>query len=348
MNREYISNRWHIAKYARLWAMERYRSLCGCDYSSLPKEMKKALTTIATSVLLGSLAHSADFLQNLSHQPPAGFEKARRPISNPTLFDLALPTSNLHPIYVHHNLPSAVSAAAGGTIPLGGDLDVYALQFEIALSDRLSIVASKDGYIDINDTTLNGAGYDNGFANLGAGVKYAFILDPQSGTAMSGTATLELPTGNSDVFQGEGDGSINLIVYGLKLMDEWQFAGAIGAQVPFSDDQAANIFVSAHASYEVHPCFIPLVELNWFHVLDSGNGSLFPGVSNGINFEGSDFFNLGGVGAGDNRDMVTVAVGFRSRITETVQAGIAYELPLTNEENTLWDNRFTLDVVWTF
>lgn len=215
--------------------------------------MKHIIAILATSAAIGSLASAGDFLQSLSHKAPEGFEKARRPISNPTLFDLALPTSNIHPIYVHHNLPGSVSSVGGGAVPLGGDLDVYALQFEIALSDRLSIVATKDGYIDINDNTLNALGFDSGFANLGGGLKYAFILDPDSGTAVSGSATIELPTGNSDVFQGQGDGAINLILSGLKLYDDWQFAGAIGTQIPFSDEQATNIFVSAHVSYEVTP-----------------------------------------------------------------------------------------------
>lgn len=311
--------------------------------------MKSIIATLATSAVLGSLASAGDFLKSLPQQAPEGFENARRPITNPTLFDLALPTTNIRPIYAHHNLPGSVSTAGGGTVPLGGDLDVYALQFEIALSERLSIVATKDGYIDINDNTLNGAGYGNGFANLGGGLKYAFLLDPATGTALSGSATLELPTGDSEVFQGEGDGAINLILSGLKLHDDWQFAGAVGTQIPFSDEQATNLFVSAHASYEVNKWFIPLVELNWFHVVNAGDGgNLFPGVSNAINFEGSDFFNLGAAGAGENRDLVTAAVGFRSRITESVTAGAAYEIPVTKDEQSLWEDRVTLDLIWTF
>jgi len=75
---------------------------------------------------------------------------------NPTLFDLALPGTSLHPIFLYHNLPSQVTLANnGGTVPLGGDVQLYALQFEIALNERLSIVATKDGYVDMN--------YDNTF-----------------------------------------------------------------------------------------------------------------------------------------------------------------------------------------
>lgn len=283
-----------------------------------------------------------------------GFEQARRPISNPTLFDLALPTSNLHPFFLYHNLPSDVTLAnGGGKFPLGGDVQLYALQFEIALNERFSIVATKDGYVDMN--------FDNpaisdqsGFANLGGGVKYAFILDPVSQTAVSGTLTCEFPTGNSDVLQGEGDGVVNLILNGLKLVDAWQFAGSGGFLIPISDEQSTSSFLSAHVSYETCPWFIPLVELNWFHVLDAGDGTgNFPDYLGGklpaaINFEGGDLFNLGTVNAGEERDLVTAAIGFRSRIWDCLNVGFAYELPLTDEESSLMEDRFTLDLVWTF
>jgi hypothetical protein len=281
-----------------------------------------------------------------------GFAQARRPISNPTLFDLALPGTNVHPIFIYHGLPNKITTVGGDSADLGGDVEVYALQFEIALNDRLSIVATKDGYVDMNyDETLED---QSGFANLGAGLKYAFIRDDASRTALSGTMTFEIPTGNSDVFQGEGDGAVNLILNGLKLIDDWQFAGSIGAQIPFSDEQSTMGFLSAHASYEVCTWFIPLVEVNWFHVLDAGNGTgNYPSQVNGnvpavIEFEGGDVFNLGAVNSTANRDFVTAAFGFRSRLTDAVNVGAAYEIPLTDEEDSVMEERVTIDLIWNF
>lgn len=264
--------------------------------------MNPSLTALGALGLLGSFAIAGSVaVDPIIPAPTAtadGFAQARRPISNPTLFDLALPGTNLHPIFLYHNLPSQVTLAnGGGRFALGGDVQLYALQFEIALNERLSIVATKDGYADMN--------FDNpaisdqeGFANLGGGLKYAFLLDPISRTALSGTLTVELPTGNSDVFQGEGDGAVNLILNGLKLVDDWQFASSAGLQIPISDEQSTNAFVSAHASYEICSWFIPLVEVNWFHVLDAGDGrGNYPAYLGGalpgaINFEGGDLFNL--------------------------------------------------------
>ena len=316
--------------------------------------MKLPATIAATFGLLHSATLAGPtILTGIS--PPAtnsGFEQARRPISNPTLFDLALPTTNLHPIFLHHVLPDQITAG-GGKVPFGGDVQLYALQLEYALSERLSIVATKDGYVDMNFD--NPAFTDSdGFANLGGGLKYAFLLDPISRTALSGSLTFEFPTGNSDVLQGEGDGLANVIFSGLKLVDDWQFAGGAGLQIPFSDEQATTGWLSAHASYEVSKWFIPLVEINWFHVLDEGNGTgnfggqLGGGIPGAVQFEGGDLFNLGATNASDNPDFVSAAVGFRSRLTDAVTAGFAYEVPLTDEDDSLMKERFTLDLTWKF
>lgn len=279
------------------------------------------------------------------------FADARRPISNPTLFDLALPTTNIHPIFLHHRLPGSLNTQAG-QLGVGGDVQLYALQFEIALNERLSIVATKDGYVDFN---ANGALKDeSGFANLGAGLKYAFLYDPANRTVASATATVELPTGNSDVLQGEGDGLINLILSGVKLKEDWQFAGAAGLQLPFGGEQSTQGWMSAHASYEVCDLFIPLVELNWYHVLDPGDGrgnfagQALGGVPGIVRFEGGDLFNLGGVNSNQSRDQATVAFGFRSQLSESVDVGCAYEIPLTPDDDSVIKDRVTLDLIWKF
>ena len=319
--------------------------------SPLPPTILPCLLGLMTvTSQAGSVA--PDICQPSQVASSTGFESARRPISNPTLFDLALPTTNIHPIFISHALPDRINTTAG-SLPIGGDVQVYALQFEYALSDRLSIVATKDGYVDVNPDS-NVLSNQEGFANLGAGVKYAFLLDPVKQTAVSGSLTFEIPTGNSDVFQGEGDGMANLIISGLKLQDAWQFAAGAGLQAPFSDAQSFNSWVSTHVSYEVCKYFIPLVELNWFHVLDEGDGGNRFGaqaagaVPSVVKFEGGDFFNLGASHADDNADFVTLAAGFRSRLTDRVDMGAAYELPLTGESDSLMDYRITVDLNWKF
>ncbi len=317
--------------------------------------MKPTLTVAALVAALATTA-SASLISVEPGGPvmdTGGFATARRPISNPTLFDLALPTTNVHPIFLHHNLPERV-AVPGGTVPMGGNVQVYALQFEIAFNERLSLVATKDGYVDIDAGTNPLWSDDSGFANLGAGLKYAFIYDPANALAVSGTATVEVPTGNHDVFQGEGDGALNLIVSGLKMFDDLQLAGGAGVKIPFDGQMAMTSFMSGHISYEIVPWFIPLVEINWHHVLDPGDGtpSFFTQAGGAVPlvaaFEGHDLLNFGAVNSFHNRDLVTAAFGFRSRITDSIDLGAAYEIPLTSEEKGIIDDRLTLDLIWTF
>lgn len=278
---------------------------------------------------------------------------ARRPMTNPTLFDLALPTTNIHPIAMFHRLPDRVNTTLG-SLSMGGDVEVYAVQLEWALTERFSLVATKDGYVRIDPDTTPLWSKQSGFANLAGGVKYAFLLDPQAGRALSGTATYEAPTGNRDVFQGAGDGSVNLILSGLQMAGPWQVAAGAGLSLAVSNEQSTSGWLSAHASYEVSRWFIPLVEVNWFHVLSAGDGGknfdaqasgLVPGVAE---FEGGDLLNFGAVNAGANRDFVSAAVGFRTRLCQTADCGVAYEVPLTNEHDGVMQDRLTFDLVWRF
>ncbi|HEY8991348.1 MAG TPA: hypothetical protein VIM46_05190 [Luteolibacter sp.] len=309
----------------------------------------------ALLALAASTALAGTTAPEITQPAPAagGFENARRPISNPTLFDLALPTTNIHPIVMFQRLPDYVNTTLG-PVPMGGDVQVYALQFEVALSERLSLVATKDGYVDIHADTQPLWSDQSGFANLGAGLKYAFLYDPATSTAVSGTATFELPTGNHDVFQGEGDGAVNLIVSGLKLWDKFQLAGAAGAHLEFDSQLSSSSFVSAHASYEVCRWFIPLVEVNWHHLLDAGDGrpnyfsqagGLVPAIAS---FEGGDLLNFGAANATRNRDLVTAAIGARARVTDSVDLGLAYEIPLTDDNDGIMQDRVTLDLLWRF
>ena len=281
------------------------------------------------------------------------FAAARRPMTNPTLFDLALPTTNIHAIAMFHRLPDTVNTTIG-SLGMGGDVEVYAVQLEWALNERFSLVATKDGYVKIDPDTTPLWSKQSGFANLGGGVKYAFLLDPQAGRALSGTATYEAPTGNRDVFQGSGDGSVNLILSGLQMAGRWQFSAGGGVSLAVSDEQSTSGWLSAHASYEVSPWFIPLVEVNWFHVLSAGEGGKnFDSQAGGAvpivaEFEGGDLLNFGAANAGDNRDFVSAAVGFRSRLCKAVDCGVAYEVPLTNEHDGVMKDRLTFDLVWRF
>ena len=280
------------------------------------------------------------------------FDSAIRPITNPTLFDLAVPRTQLHPIFMHQSLSSSVNTMLGD-LDVDGDFQLYALQLEYALSDTFSLIAMKDGYIDLNpDSTLSD---ETGFANLAAGFKWAFLYDPAERFALSLSTQVELPTGNSDVFQGTGDGAIIPSLSLLKLYDRFQFAETLGFHLPFDrDEEATTMFFSAHLSYALTDRIFPLVEFNYFHVLDDGDGGrrfndqvggAVPAVAR---FEGGDLINLGSSHASSNRSLATLGLGLRFRATDHIDLGAAYEFPLTDEEDNLMDSRITVDLVYRF
>ena len=144
------------------------------------------------------------------------------------------------------------------------------------------------------------------------------------------------------------------MVSGLKLIDNWQFASGLGFQIPFSDEQSTEGWLSAHVSYEVCKWFIPLVELNWFHVLDAGNGTgnypsqvggLVPAV---VEFEGATF----STSVPSTRTKTAISSPPRSASARASPTPSTWA-PLTrfrspNESDSLMESRVTVDLVWKF
>lgn len=273
----------------------------------------------------------------------------RRPITNPTLFDTALPQTKAHAIVMYQNHPDFVQTTLG-RLPVGGDLQLYALQLELALNERFSLVASKDGYIEFQpDATFS---QTSGWANLAAGAKYAWLYKPECGVASSLQLIYEIPSGDRDVWQGEGDGQfIPSLFFLKKFCNGLQYSNAAGFKLPVDDDAESTMFyTSHHVSFPLNDWLSPVVELNWFHVIDPGDGGArfrnqvggaVPGVAQ---FEGGDLINLGALNADDNEDLVTLGLGLRAAVSCSTDLGFAWEFPLTEEEANLMEDRFTVDL----
>jgi opacity protein-like surface antigen len=135
----------------------------------------------------------------------------------------------------------------------------------------------------------------------------------------------------------------------LKLWDRLQFAGNLGFKIPFdSSAESTTSHLNAHFSYAVTDRFRPLVEMNYFRVLSAGDGGSCFGDQVGgavpcvATFEGGDLINFGASNA-SSTDLVTIGAGFRYRLTDNIDLGAAYEIPLTEEEENLMESRITLD-----
>lgn len=270
-----------------------------------------------------------------------------RPISSPVLVDSPETGTTVHPLFIYQSHPDKVSTTAG-KVPVGGDLYVYAAQVEYAFNKDLSLIAVKDGYIDFNpDKTLS---EEEGFADLAAGLKYVFQRG--NGLVASAKVVAELPTGNDDVWQGNGDGAIDPAVAVVKKIGKLQVQGTVGYIQPINDERSASYYDSWHVSYEIAPGLFPLVELNHMHVTDPGDGGkrfdsqAAGGVPSIAQFEGGDLVNLGASNADENPDFVSLALGARYAAGKNVDVGVAYELPLTDKEDSLMEYRLTADLIW--
>lgn len=313
--------------------------------------IKKISTTVCTTGILACTALMAP-------QPGSAENLAdySMPVSNPIYNGDARNVTMVRPIMLFQSLPDQVEIYSNGKITdlnLGGDVRGMALQFSYAFNERWSLVAVKDGYVDCDpDHTLSD---HSGWADIAGGVQYSFVYDPAHNFIMTGRLVYESTSGDSDVFQGNGDGNVAPAVLFLKGWDALQFSGTVGLVLPFdSDEENTLLYDSWNLSYAVTDWFRPLIELNHFHVLNSGDRSLadYHGAESDLvaaiaTFNGCDIINLGGEHNDGHKDLVTLAFGSRFRINKWLDIGAAYEIPLTYDNATLLDDRFTVDAVFT-
>ena len=252
------------------------------------------------------------------------------PVTNPIFFEDPAIRSEVRPIFMHHGIDS-------GFVTGGGDVNVYALQLRYAVNDRLAIIATKDGYIDIS--LDNGADL-SGWGDLSAGIKYSLIDDRANQFILTGGFTFELPTGSKEVFQGNGDGEVNLFLSAAKGWNKFHLTANAGVRLPLDGDEESSILhYSLMADYKVSRWFHPFVTLNGITVLDEGNR--MP-----LTTEGYDLINFGSVAA-DGETQIVLGGGFRSHLTDTLDFGIAWEEAVTSPHG-LFDDRLTVDFCWKF
>lgn len=244
------------------------------------------------------------------------------PMTNPVFFEDPRNLTEARFIFLQHKVP--LSAA-------GGDIQLYALQLRAALTERLSLIATKDGYIVSSNPLI-----DDGWADVSLGLKYLLYSDPANQVLASGGVVYELPVGSQRAAQGNGDGTFDLFLTGGALLcRDTHWIGAGGFVLP-TDDNAESTwcYISNHFDYEFYERWYSLVEVNWYHWLESGNNGI-PGI------EGGDLFNFGSTGVAGN-DIVTGAFGVKFKPTSNQEIGVCWELPLTERRDVL-ENRITFD-----
>ena len=257
------------------------------------------------------------------------FEGFINPVSNPVFAKDPRSSTWARLLFVNNNFP--------GSHPFGGgNAQVYAMQLNVALTERLTLTADKDGYASISPR--NGAN-TNGWLNLGAGLKYTLIRDVENQFLFTAGLMYEVPTGEEDAFQNHGGGHFTPFVsWGKQLGEHWHVVGNHGFNFGANQSQSSNFFYhQLHIDREIGGWFYPLVEFNWFQYTAGGDR-----LPNAVG-EGDGLLNLG------TRDMrgkqlFTTAVGAKVKCGEHMYLGGAYEFALS-EYKGLLNNRVTVDLV---
>lgn len=248
------------------------------------------------------------------------------PMTNPLYFEDPRNLTEARFIYAHHDLPGTLG---------GGDLDIVALQVRVKITERLSIVANKDGFIFAGSD----APLDDGWADVGAGAKYLLYSDPELQQLVSAGLTFEIPGGSTRSLQGNGDGKFNLFLTGgAQLGDSYHWISAAGVRLPSNNAEETQMcYWSNHLDKQLRwNGWYVFTELNWYHYLSSGQGGI-PGIG------GLDFFNFGSTDVA-GEDVVSAAFGLKYKPTVLSEVGIAYEIPVTDNRDVLQD-RLTFDVI---
>lgn len=249
------------------------------------------------------------------------------PMTNPTYFEDPRQLSEVRFIFVNHELPVILGNPAGR-------IQLYAAQIRVRLTERLSLIAVKDGYIVSQSPLL-----DDGWADLSAGLKYSLYRDAQAGQLVSVGARFEVPTGMARSLQRNGDGVLDVFLSGgTRIGQSGHWLSASGFILPMdSQDENQIWYWSNHLDKRIRGTNLyALTELNWYNYLN--NASAF-----GVPLEGGDLFNLGSVGVEGN-NLVTNAYGLKYKPNRHLESGVAYEIPLTERKGIL-ENRLTVDLI---
>lgn len=291
----------------------------------------KQLSLVSLSlVALGSFLNAADgfVLFGDDVAKPAPEQKFVRPLTGPYFHEDAFVTTDVRAWYVQHNFDSDT---------IGGDVTVAALQVRMALTESLQLVAYKDGYTEFDDAAI--LGDNDGFNDIGAGIKWAFIQDWENNFHMAAGIGYEFSLGDEDVLQDTNE--LRLWLSWAKGFDKLHL-GATANLILSEDDNdgfAGNsdmITIHLHADYYLTDWLSPVVELNGYLAQDAAPALPISGV------------DAGSLPGGEENDTYTIAVGAEVRpFGENLGIRLAYETELTDNVS-LFGDRWTLSAVYEF
>ncbi len=177
------------------------------------------------------------------------------PLANPLFNETPYITTEIRPLYLYTELPDDF-------LTTGGNIHIAAAEIRVALTERLGIIATSDGFADANFEAV--LPDDNGFVNLSLGFKYAVHSSPQDQSIVSIGVEYEAPTGTVETggisLEGDGDGFVDIFVTGAKAYEKLGLQGSVGVNLAVDDDHNTSmVHYSLHADYEIMPNFFPMI-----------------------------------------------------------------------------------------
>lgn len=259
-----------------------------------------------------------------------GFEHFYDPIGQPIYFESPFVNTSARLLFLHHEFASDSQLS-------GGHVNVVAAQARLAITERLALIATKDGYSFLDAGVLP---EDEGWNDIAIGLKYAFIVDRENDFVVTGGARWQWGNGDSKVLQGLSQ-EISPFVSIAKGFDKLHLIGDLSWRIPFDKDDGNTIFQwDLHADYEILPGLAPCIELHGLHYWT--NGTRLP-----LSVGGLDYANIGSAHVAGST-VVWMGVGARWKLTPNLSVGSTYEFALTNRNADIMDDRVTVDVTFTW
>ncbi|MEY4615001.1 MAG: hypothetical protein RL179_2974 [Planctomycetota bacterium] len=265
------------------------------------------------------------------------FDNFASPTTNLFLFEDPRALTEIRPLYMFQTIPGSNATLQGGTVNYLG------AQARVAITERISFVINKFGWISLNPTDQqDGFNGDLSFSELWLGPKWTFWRDEKNNLVAATGLTFEIPSGPQRAFQNTGNLSLTPYIsaahsFGRSSYGSFDVLSVLNWNISTTNARSNYLNLSAQLDYDVlnwHR-FYPMVNFNWF-IYTKGGQSQF-------NFDGVDLVNFGGQSIG-GKSVVTLGPGLRYKWTEKVQSGIGLDWAVVGNQF-LQDFRMSIDTI---
>lgn len=257
-----------------------------------------------------------------------GFERFHEPLGQPIYFESPFNDTGVRALFLKHDFSDQSTLQ-------GGDVTIYALQARVALTERLALIATKDGYSELDAGIVE----DEGWNDLAAGLKYVLVADRERAFVVTPGIRYMAENGHRGILQGGVD-EFSPFVSAAKGYDDLHLLANLTLRLPLDGDDGNTVgHWDLHVDYSLNPddraVVAPLFELHGVHYLDDGALAL--------NVGGLDYTNLG---SQPKESFVAWAgVGARVEIDRRFEFGACYEFALTDPDDDIMDTRITVDFI---